>query len=55
MTTIADKLIIEKNQEGVNSRYYEPGPFVTRMESYAERFVDAYLATLQQTLKETPE
>ena len=55
VTTIADKLIIEKNQEGVNSRYYEPGPFVTRMESYAERFVDAYLANLQKTLRENRE
>jgi Rieske 2Fe-2S family protein len=51
VTTIADKTIIEKNQEGVNSRFYEPGPFVA-MEAYAERFVDAYLATLAQQEQE---
>lgn len=45
VTTVADKLIIEKNQEGVNSRFYEPGPFVA-MERYTKRFVDAYLRTL---------
>jgi len=29
----------------VNSRYYEPGPFVD-MEIYARQFVESYLATL---------
>ncbi len=47
VTTIADKHIIEMNQAGVRSRYYEPGPFVA-MESYTERFVAAYLAALAQ-------
>ena len=47
VTTVADKKIIEKNQEGVRSRFYEPGPFVA-METYAKRFVDAYLKTLHQ-------
>lgn len=42
VTTIADKLIIEKNQEGVNSRYYEPGPFAA-MEVYTRWFVETYL------------
>jgi len=45
VTTLADKDIIEKNQQGVNSRYYEPGPFVD-MEIYARQFVESYLATL---------
>lgn len=45
VTTIADKRIIEKNQEGVNSRFYEPGPFVA-METYTQRFIEAYLTTL---------
>ncbi|WP_377512166.1 aromatic ring-hydroxylating dioxygenase subunit alpha [Octadecabacter sp. R77987] len=45
VTTIADKQIIEKNQAGVNSRFYEPGPFV-EMEAYTQRFIAAYLATL---------
>ena len=28
VTTIADKEIIERNQVGVDSRFYEPGPLV---------------------------
>lgn len=42
VTTVADKRIIEKNQEGVNSRFYEPGPYAP-METYTRRFVEAYL------------
>jgi Rieske 2Fe-2S family protein len=42
VTTVADKLIIEKNQEGVNSRFYRPGPYAP-MESYTQRLVAAYL------------
>ncbi|AZV80969.1 aromatic ring-hydroxylating dioxygenase subunit alpha (plasmid) [Parasedimentitalea marina] len=46
VTTESDKTIIEKNQEGVNSRFYEPGPFV-EMETYTKRFVDSYLRSLE--------
>jgi Rieske 2Fe-2S family protein len=45
VTSIEDKQIIERNQEGVNSRYYEPGPY-SLQESYASRFVEWYLAEL---------
>ena len=45
VTTEADKRIIEANQEGVASRYYEPGPLV-EMERYTRRFLEAYLARL---------
>lgn len=45
VTTESDKLIIEKNQEGVNSRFYEPGPFAP-MESYTKWFVETYLRTI---------
>lgn len=48
VTTVADKRIIEMNQNGVNSRFYEPGPLVG-METYTERFIDAYLTTLSST------
>ena len=34
VTSIEDKQIIERNQLGVNSRYYEPGPY-SMQESYA--------------------
>lgn len=43
VTSVEDKQIIERNQEGVNSRYYEPGPY-SLQEEYASRFVDWYLA-----------
>ena len=42
VTSVEDKQIIERNQEGVNSRYYEPGPY-SLQERYAGRFVDWYL------------
>ena len=45
VTTVADKHIIEKNQEGVNSRFYEPGP-LAEMEFYTQRFLDYYVAKL---------
>jgi phenylpropionate dioxygenase-like ring-hydroxylating dioxygenase large terminal subunit len=42
VTSDADKKIIEHNQRGVNSRYYEPGPFAP-MEYNERRYVDWYL------------
>lgn len=45
ITSAEDKQIIERNQEGVNSRYYEPGPY-SLQEEYASRFVAWYLAEL---------
>jgi phenylpropionate dioxygenase-like ring-hydroxylating dioxygenase large terminal subunit len=44
-TSLEDKKIVEWNQSGVNSRYFEPGPY-SLQESYALRFVDWYLAEL---------
>ena len=41
VTTRADKFIVEKNQEGVNSRFYEPGP-LAGMEAFTQRFLDLY-------------
>jgi phenylpropionate dioxygenase-like ring-hydroxylating dioxygenase large terminal subunit len=43
VTSVEDKQIIERNQEGVNSRFYEPGPY-SLQEEYASRFVAWYLA-----------
>lgn len=45
VTSEEDKLIIEKNQQGVNSRYYEPGPYAP-MEPNARRFVEWYLSEI---------
>ena len=45
VTSMADKRIIERNQAGVLSRFYAPGPFST-MEPGTLQFVDRYLADL---------
>jgi phenylpropionate dioxygenase-like ring-hydroxylating dioxygenase large terminal subunit len=45
ITTIADQHIIERNQQGVNSRFYEPGPY-SKMEDFTQNFVDRYLQTI---------
>jgi len=45
VTTKADKLIIEKNQQGVNSRFFQPGPY-SPMETYCKRFVDWYFSSI---------
>lgn len=44
-TSAEDKKIVEMNQAGVNSRFFEPGPY-SLQESYAARFVDWYLKEL---------
>jgi Rieske 2Fe-2S family protein len=50
VTTHADKAIIERNQQGVNSRYYVPGQLST-MENYTWKFLSWYLATLRGGLR----
>ncbi len=45
VTTLADKTIIENNQKGVNSRFYEPGPY-TKMEDFTRSFVQWYLSVM---------
>jgi phenylpropionate dioxygenase-like ring-hydroxylating dioxygenase large terminal subunit len=44
-TSAEDKRIVEMNQAGVNSRFFEPGPY-SLQEPYAARFVDWYLQDL---------
>ena len=46
VTTKADKAIIEHNQQGVNSRFYQPGPY-SPMETFAIRFAEWYLKAIQ--------
>jgi phenylpropionate dioxygenase-like ring-hydroxylating dioxygenase large terminal subunit len=46
VTSLADKRIIELNQQGVNSRYYVPGPY-TPMEQHTQRFVEWILTELR--------
>jgi Rieske 2Fe-2S family protein len=50
VTTHADKTIIERNQQGVNSRYYVPGP-LSKMEDYTWKFLSWYLETLKRPLR----
>jgi Rieske 2Fe-2S family protein len=45
VTSEEDKKIVEFNQAGVNSRFFEPGPY-SLQEPYAQRFVDWYLGEL---------
>jgi Rieske 2Fe-2S family protein len=47
VTTEADKRIIVDNWRGVNSRYYEPGPF-SEMEHDEQQFVDWVLHELRR-------
>jgi phenylpropionate dioxygenase-like ring-hydroxylating dioxygenase large terminal subunit len=44
-TSAEDKKIVEMNQAGVNSRFFEPGPY-SLQETYTARFVDWYLKEL---------
>jgi phenylpropionate dioxygenase-like ring-hydroxylating dioxygenase large terminal subunit len=46
VTSVADKRIIELNQQGINSRFYEPGPYST-MEQHTRQFVEWVLAALR--------
>ena len=47
VTTQADKEIIVNNSRGVNSKYYEPGPF-SNMEAMEQRYIDWILQELQR-------
>ena len=46
VTTKADKTIIERNQQGVNSRYYRSGP-LSEMEVFTWDFLSWYLQTFR--------
>jgi Rieske 2Fe-2S family protein len=46
VTSLADKRIIELNQQGITSRYYQPGPY-SQMEQHTRRLVEWILAELR--------
>ena len=48
VTTEADKTIIERNQQGVRSRYYRPGPYAP-MEWASRQFVEWYLLRMGES------
>lgn len=45
-TTLEDEYIILRNSEGVNSRFFEPGPYHPEYEETLQSFVHWYLDTL---------
>ena len=45
VTSAEDKKIVEWNQAGVSSRYFEPGPYALQ-EPYPRRFIEWYLGEL---------
>ena len=47
-TSLEDKKIVELNQAGVNSHFFEPGPY-SLQESYAQRFDEWYLKELTRS------
>jgi Rieske 2Fe-2S family protein len=46
-TTIEDKKIVELNQAGVNSAFFEPGPYMP-MEHHTERYVNWYVQSMRR-------
>ncbi len=50
ITTLADVTIIANNWKGVNSKYYQPGPFAD-MEAVEQRFIDWVLQELRRAPK----
>ena len=45
-TTLEDEYIITRNSEGVNSRFFEPGPYHPEFEETLQKFIDWYLQTM---------
>jgi len=50
-TTLEDEFIITRNSEGVNSRFFEPGPSHPEYEETLMNFIGWYLDSLTDTLK----
>lgn len=48
VTAGADKRIVEQNQLGVSSRFYEPGPYALPIEEKTVRFTEWYMASIAQ-------
>ena len=49
-TTLEDEYIITRNSEGVNSHFFEPGPYHPEFENTLKEFIHWYLATLSASL-----
>lgn len=46
-TTLEDEFIIRRNSEGLNSHFFEPGPYHPEFESTVNEFINWYLHTLE--------
>jgi phenylpropionate dioxygenase-like ring-hydroxylating dioxygenase large terminal subunit len=53
VTAAADKRIVEENQIGVNSRFYEPGPYIEPIEGKTRGMIDWYLQQMAVALRAT--
>jgi phenylpropionate dioxygenase-like ring-hydroxylating dioxygenase large terminal subunit len=49
VTTLQDKVIIERNADGVRSRAYTPGPY-SKLEDWTVRFIDQYLHCMKHSV-----
>ena len=51
-TTLEDEFIISRNSEGVNSRFFEPGPYHPEFEELLQEFIHWYLDTLSHAVQD---
>ena len=49
-TTEQDEVIISRNSEGVNSHFFEPGPYHPEFEEMSMKFISWYLAALNRAV-----
>ena len=49
-TTLEDEYIISRNSEGVNSRFFEPGPYHPEYEATLTEFIYWYLDTMRKAV-----
>ena len=49
-TTLEDEYIITRNSLGVNSRFFEPGPYHSEFEETLQQFIHWYLHTLSEVV-----
>ncbi|MFX1670985.1 aromatic ring-hydroxylating dioxygenase subunit alpha [Paraburkholderia sp. A2WS-5] len=53
-TNAQDQRLVEANQQGINSRGYQPGPYSPLVERGVTEFIEWYLSTLKTELKSKP-
>lgn len=53
-TNVQDQRLVEVNQQGINSRGYQPGPYSPLVERGVTEFIDWYLGTLREELQQSP-